>query len=242
MADGLLWGVCKQINLSLLGVQAANTCSWKSLRWTQRSCPQRFPLPGSSSLCSTDQGQSLPSPGISEPASSSACQGPDEPYFFYEASVSELQICTYQDDSLKTRISKCHLSAKTSWNGLAASHRLLPLAAHYDCLDCLHATAWFFSKWHFWLFCLCLCLLKLAAVLLFGAGTFQIPSVFPFLLPSPTGSCAHDKYMKNAWKIQFSKFESHTIPILVILSCHIRAIVYQELYDITMALPVAFLY
>ena len=44
--------------------------------------------------------------------------------------------------------------------------------------------------------------------------------------------CVRDKY----------SFQSlNTIPILVILSCHIRAIVYQELYDITVAFPVVFL-
>ena len=42
----------------------------------------------------------------------------------------------------------------------------------------------------------------------------------------------HDKYSVPILK------KKHNLPVLVILSRHVRAIVYQELYDITMAFPV----
>ena len=44
----------------------------------------------------------------------------------------------------------------------------------------------------------------------------------------------HDKYSVPILK------KKHNLPVLVILSRHVRAIVYQELYDITMAFPVVF--
>ena len=43
----------------------------------------------------------------------------------------------------------------------------------------------------------------------------------------------HDKY-------SFQILNEHNLPVLVILSRHVRAIVYQELYDITVAFPEVF--
>ena len=57
-----------------------------------------------------------------------------------------------------------------------------------------------------------------------------LPSAFPFLLPSLRGSCV-DNFIPDHW-IEI------IIPLLVVLKRHIRAIVYQELYDVTTPFPV----
>ena len=119
---------------------------------------------------------------------------------------------------------------------IASFHWLLIMIVWIACMQQLDS----FLNGIFVFFCLCICLLKLAAVLLFFGTSVLV--LFKYLLFSlfychlqrvPARMintvCVRDKY----------SFQSlNTIPILVILSCHIRAIVYQELYDITVAFPV----
>ena len=130
----------------------AITCSWRSPRWTQRSCLQKFPLRGSSSLCSNDQGRSPPSLDISLSASSWACQGP-----------GDLQ--SWDFGSLVTWLPR---RPGIAWLlRIASFHWLLVMIVWIACA----------KDWDFGL-----------------SRDFEIPSFFPFLLPSPTGSCIEDEF------------------------------------------------
>ena len=101
-----------------------------------------------------------------------------------------------------------HLTAKTSRNCLTASHRLLPLTARYDCLDCLRKRLRLGSKSWFW-------------------NTF----FFPFSIAISNG------FLHWKWVSLLVWYKQLRLPILVVLFGHIWAIVYQELYDITMSFP-----
>ena len=57
-----------------------------------------------------------------------------------------------------------------------------------------------------------------------------LPCAFPFLLPSLRGSCIENVIPDHL-------FQS-IVPLLVVLQRHIRAIVYQELYNVTTPFPV----
>ena len=179
-------------NIYLFQDYRAITCSWRSPRWTQRSCLQKFPLRGSSSLCSNDQGRSPPSLDISLSASSWACQGP-----------GELQ--SWDFGSWATWLPR---RPGIAWLlRIASFHWLLVMIVWIACAR-----------------------LRLGSQLWFWNTFF-----FPFSIAISNG------FLHWKWVFLLVWYKQLRLPILVVLFGHIWAIVYQELYDITMPFPNTFI-